>query len=148
MAWSPPSAWKPARWSTPARWSSAWPNPSDKDAVFSISEAAFRNKTAAKILKFVSVLSNPDLKAEGVVREISPVADPVTRTYMVRVTLKDPPPQLRFGMSVVGRLKLDTAPVVVLPLSAVFDKAGKPAIWVFATARQHGLAEARRGRPL
>ena len=71
------------------------------------------------------------MKADGVVREISPVADPVTRTYTVKVTLKDPPDQLRLGMSVVGRLKLETAPVVVLPLSAIFDKAGKPAIWVY-----------------
>ena len=116
--------------------------------MFSISEAAFRNKTSGQNPEVsVSVLSNPDLKAEGIVREISPVADPVTRTYLVRVTLKDPPPQLRFGMSVVGRLKLDTAPVVVLPLSAVFDKAGKPAIWVFAP-QDSTVVEARRSRPL
>ena len=38
-------------------------------------------------------------------REISPVADPATRTYTVKVTLKNPPPQLRFGMSIGGRLK-------------------------------------------
>ena len=36
-------------------------------------------------------------------REISPVADPATRTYTVKVTLKNPPPQLRFGMSIVRR---------------------------------------------
>lgn len=106
--------------------------PTDKDAVFAISEAAFRDKPGnQKPEVSISVLSNPDLKADGVVREISPIADPVTRTYMVKVTLTDPPEQLRFGMSVAGRLKLDTAPVVVLPLSAVFDKSGKPAIWVY-----------------
>lgn len=106
--------------------------PEDKDAVFALSETAFRDKPGAdKPEVTISVLSNPDLKADGVVREISPVADPVTRTYMVKVTLKDPPESLRFGMSVLGRLKVDTAPVVVLPLSAVFDKGGKAAIWVF-----------------
>ncbi len=41
-------------------------------------------------------------------REISPVADPATRTYQVKVTLKNPPEQMRFGGSVVGRLKTAT----------------------------------------
>jgi RND family efflux transporter MFP subunit len=107
--------------------------PEEKDAVFSISEAAFRNAPTKTPEISVSVLSNPSLKADGVVREISPVADPVTRTYTVKVALKNPPDALRLGMSVVGRLKLETAPVVVLPLSAVFDKAGQPAVWLFDT---------------
>lgn len=107
--------------------------PEEKDAVFSIAEAAFRNAPEKTPEVTVSVLSNPGLKADGVVREISPIADPVTRTYTVKVALKDPPESLRLGMSVVGRLKLETAPVVVLPLSAIFDKDGKPAIWMYNT---------------
>lgn len=107
--------------------------PEEKDAVFSISEAAFRNAPSKTPEVSVSVLSNPGLKADGTVREISPVADPVTRTYTVKVALKNPPESLRLGMSVVGRLKLETAPVVVLPLSAIFDKAGKPAVWLYDT---------------
>ena len=61
-------------------------------------------------------LSNPDLTVEGMVREISPVADPATRTYTVKVTLKNPPPQLRFGMSIGGRLKGQPDLAVALPL--------------------------------
>jgi RND family efflux transporter MFP subunit len=72
--------------------------------------------------------------ADGVVREISPVADPATRTYQVKVTLKSPPAEMRFGSSVVGRLKATTAPVVVLPGSALFDKGGKPAVWIVQPA--------------
>ena len=63
-------------------------------------------------------------------REISPVADPATRTYTVKVTLKNPPPQLRFGMSIGGRLKGQAALAVALPLSALFEKNGSPAVWV------------------
>ena len=70
------------------------------------------------------------LTLEGVVREISPVADPATRTYTVKVTLKNPPPQLRFGMSIGGRLKGQAALAVALPLSALFEKNGSPAVWV------------------
>ncbi len=109
--------------------------PHDKDAVFSIAEAAFRTRPANdKPEVIVSLLSNPGLVAEGVVREISPVADPATRTYQVKVSLKNPPLEMRFGSSVVGRLKATTAPVVVLPGSALFDKGGKPAVWVFQPA--------------
>lgn len=110
--------------------------PGEKDAVFSIAESAFRNRKDDNQQPEVSVslLSNPNISADGVVREISPVADPVTRTYQVKVTLNAPPPEMRFGASVVGRLKTSTAPVVTLPGSALFDKAGAPAVWVFSPA--------------
>jgi RND family efflux transporter MFP subunit len=78
-------------------------------------------------------LSNPDIVAEGVVREVSPIADPTTRTFQIKVTLNNPPEQMLFGASIRGRLKTVTAPVVVLPLSTLFDQAGKPAVWLFDT---------------
>jgi RND family efflux transporter MFP subunit len=102
----------------------------DKDGVFSIAETALldhRNEGAEVI---VWPLSNPRLTIEGMVREISPVADATTRTYAVKVTLKDPPPALRFGMSVGGRWKSSPALMVTLPLSALFEKNGAPAVWV------------------
>lgn len=105
--------------------------PEGKDAVFAIAEAAFRDRPANDRPEIiVRLLSNPEVVAEGVVREVSPVADPATRTFQVKVTLKSPPPQMRFGSSVVGRLKATTAPVVVLPGAALFEKGGKPAVWV------------------
>jgi RND family efflux transporter MFP subunit len=66
-----------------------------------------------------------------VVREISPVADSTTRTYTVKVTLKNPPPSIRFGMSIGGRWKGSAVPVIALPLSVLFEKNGAPAVWVF-----------------
>jgi RND family efflux transporter MFP subunit len=108
----------------------------DKDAVFSIAETAFEGRKADGTPSEIAVLllSNPEVSANGVVREVSPVADPTTRTYQVKVTLNNPPEQMRFGGSVVGRLKASTSPVVVLPGSALFDKGGTPAVWVFDPA--------------
>ena len=108
--------------------------PDDKDAIFSVSEAAFARKSDKLPEIVVTLLADPSISAQGVLREISPVADPATRTYKVKVTLKDPPEQMRFGASVVGRLKTKTAPVVVLPGSALFDRNGKPAVWLFDKA--------------
>jgi RND family efflux transporter MFP subunit len=104
--------------------------PDDRDGVFNIAETAFADVSDAHPEVIVWPLSNPSLTVEGVVREISPVADPATRTYTVKVTLKNPPPQLRFGVSIGGRVKGPAAFAVALPLSAVFDKNGSPAVWV------------------
>jgi multidrug efflux pump subunit AcrA (membrane-fusion protein) len=41
---------------------------------------------------------------------------------------------MRFGASVLGRLKATTAPVVVLPGSALYDKTGEPAVWIYESA--------------
>ena len=104
--------------------------PDDEDGVFNLAETAITDVRDPPPGVIVWPLSNPNLTVEGVVREISPVADPVTRTYTVKVTLKNPPPQLRFGMSIGGRLKGEAALAVELPLSALFEKNGTPAVWV------------------
>ena len=103
----------------------------DKDGVFNIAETALITEIGTTQIEIlVWPLSNPELAVEGLVREISPVADPATRTYTVKVTLKNPPPQLRFGMSIGGRLKGQAALAVALPLAALFEKNGSPAVWV------------------
>jgi multidrug efflux pump subunit AcrA (membrane-fusion protein) len=49
----------------------------------------------------------------------------------VKVTLKNPPPPLRFGMSIGSRWKGSPALLVTLPLSVLFEKGGSPAVWAF-----------------
>ena len=70
----------------------------------------------------------------GRVREISPVADPVTRTYAVRVSLKDADPLLPLGMSATVRFPSGApgAPGtkrLIVPLTAIFQKGNQPAVW-------------------
>ena len=100
------------------------------DGVFSVAETMFVQPVEERPAVLVWPLSNPELKVEGEVREISPVADAATRTYTVKVTLKNPPAQLRLGMSLGGRVKGEPERLVRLPLSALFDQAGLPAVWV------------------
>src|SRR5262249_24966090 len=61
----------------------------EKDAVFAIAESAFQNGKPNDERPEIAVqlLSSPGVITEGTVREISPIADPVTRTYLVKVTL-------------------------------------------------------------
>ena len=64
-------------------------------------------------------------------REVSPRADPVTGTFAVRVQLNDPPPQMRLGSTVTGRIKLDAAPTIQIPASALIRADGETAVWVY-----------------
>ena len=106
-------------------------DPSRKDAVFSIAEAAFGPSAPTEAVGIdVTLLSDSSVTAHGVVREVSPMADAATRTYQVKVAIADAPEAMRFGSSVSGCLSAAGTPVVVIPGSALFDTDGKPAVWV------------------
>jgi RND family efflux transporter MFP subunit len=106
--------------------------PGERVADCAVAESAFESfQPDDRPEIIVTLLSDPKISAEGVVREVSPVADSATRTYQVKVTLHNPPEQMRFGASVSGKIKAMSKPVVVLPGSALFDQAGNPAVWVY-----------------
>ena len=66
----------------------------------------------------------------GRVREVAPQADPVTRTFEVKVGLTDPPATMRLGATVVGRMQLDAAPTVEIPATALTEHDRRPAVWL------------------
>lgn len=88
----------------------------------------------------VTLASDGAVKAQGRVREIAPQADPVTRTFAVRVGLIDPPAAMRLGATVIGTVQVDTGPVIEIPASALTRIDGKPAVWIVdPTARTVAL---------
>jgi RND family efflux transporter MFP subunit len=103
--------------------------PGEREGVFNIAEGAFKNRPKDPTVT-VHLVSNPELETVGKVRYISPQADPATRTYTVRVSLPDAPPQMRLGANVVGTVTLDQGQSVTIPGSALFQKDGKPAVWL------------------
>jgi len=101
-----------------------------RDAVFDV--PAQVKDSAPKYPEVTVALSdNPKVTAAGRVREVSPRADPVTGTFAVRVRLIDPPPAMRLGSTVSGRMKIDSAPGIELPSAALVRAEGKTAVWVF-----------------
>lgn len=78
----------------------------------------------------VALAMDPAVSAFGRVREVSPRADPVTGTFAVRVRLIDPPPAMRLGSTVTGRMKLSSAPGIQVPATALVRADGKTAVWV------------------
>ena len=64
-------------------------------------------------------------------RELSPAADPVTRTYSARFSVIDPPPFIGIGMTASLTLaRPDPIPLAEVPLSAIFQQGTQPAVWV------------------
>ncbi|WP_395666030.1 efflux RND transporter periplasmic adaptor subunit [Methylocella sp.] len=100
-----------------------------RDAVFDIPAAMLRNAPANSVVN-VSLTDDPSVTAEGRVRVVDPQADPVTRTFRVRVGLVDSPEAMRLGATVVGRLQLDGGHGVLLPASALTSVDGQPAVWI------------------
>ncbi len=78
----------------------------------------------------VVLTSDPKITAMGVVREISPRADPVTGTFRVKFRMINPPAAMRLGTTVTGRMKLAAAPAIEVPPSAVFRSDRQSAVWV------------------
>jgi RND family efflux transporter MFP subunit len=103
--------------------------PGEREAVFNIAEGAFKKRPTDPTVT-VHLVSNPEIETAGKVRYISPQADPATRTYTVRVSLPEAPPQMRLGANVVGTVMLDQGQTVSIPGSALFQKDGKPAVWL------------------
>ncbi len=86
----------------------------------------------------IQLWADPAKPFHGRIREIAGGADPVTRTYAVRVTAVDPPAQAQLGMTanVVFNPSAESG-LVLLPLSALAGNDEKPAVWVIdpATSR-------------
>jgi RND family efflux transporter MFP subunit len=104
--------------------------PSELEAVFDVPDGRVGEVQPGSAV-VISELSGGGTTWAGRVREISPSADPVTRTYQVRTSIVNPPPSLRLGMTVTVTLpRVGGAPSVQLPATALFQKEGKPAVWI------------------
>jgi multidrug efflux system membrane fusion protein len=78
----------------------------------------------------LSLWTDPGRLFTGRIREVAGGADPVTRTYLVRVAVIDPPAEARLGMSANVHLRTDGDPNVVVPLTALARSRDAPAVWV------------------
>ncbi|SFT85448.1 RND family efflux transporter, MFP subunit [Selenomonas sp. GACV-9] len=76
-------------------------------------------------------------KADGVVREIAPMADSAARTYKVRVSVPEPPAGMQLGMTAnvsfapkLADAEAGSAGTALLPLSAIYQDGDTPQVWV------------------
>jgi RND family efflux transporter MFP subunit len=100
-----------------------------RDAVFNV-PARFLEQQAEDPIIRVALADAPSIVAIGRVREIGARADPVTRTFQVKVGLQDPPEAMRLGSTVIGTTERISAAVVAVPASALTQAGSSPAVWI------------------
>ncbi len=100
-----------------------------RDAVFDVPAQVIRSAPADPEIT-VALADDPSVTVKGHVREVSPQADPVTRTFKVKVTLENPPEAMRLGSTVNGSMQTTEEPVIEIPASALTRSNQQPAVWV------------------
>jgi RND family efflux transporter MFP subunit len=99
------------------------------EAVVSIPESRIdgdRNAAAT-----VTLWADADRVYAAKLREISPQADPATRTYQVRYSLLTPDAAITLGKTATVHLaSLGAGQRAKLPLAAVFRDQGQPSVWL------------------
>jgi RND family efflux transporter MFP subunit len=100
-----------------------------RDAVFDVPAQLLRSAPAEPQIT-VSLTADRSVTAKGRVREVAPQADPVTRTFTVKVGLTDPPEAMRLGATVNGTILMDAEAVFEIPAAALTNANRQPAVWV------------------
>jgi RND family efflux transporter MFP subunit len=79
----------------------------------------------------IALWADPSTVFPGRIREVAGGADPVTRTYAVRVSVLKPPPGAQLGMTANVVLNSSADPeLVLLPLTALARQGNDAAVWV------------------
>jgi len=100
-----------------------------RDAVFDVPAQLLRSAPSDTQIT-VRLTDDTSVTTTGRVREVAAQADPVTRTFEVKVGLSDPPEAMRLGATVAGSIKLASEPVIEIPASALTELNRQPAVWI------------------
>jgi RND family efflux transporter MFP subunit len=107
-------------------------DPNEREGVFAVADTAIGLAYVGLPIR-VRLKSDPSISTVGPIREIAPNADPVTRTYAVRVTLPNPPEAMRLGAIVIGRPEVASQEVIRIPSGALLQ-TDTPSVWVIEGA--------------
>jgi RND family efflux transporter MFP subunit len=110
----------------------------EKEAVVAIPETLISR--ASQGMASVTLWSDPGKTYAAKLREVAPMADPATRTFLAKFLLPDADDRVSFGMTATLTLA-DPAKVRVarLPLGALFNQGGTSSIYVVDSAGQVAL---------
>ncbi|CDX31614.1 Efflux transporter, RND family, MFP subunit [Mesorhizobium sp. ORS 3359] len=101
----------------------------DRDAVFNVHETLVAQTPPSPAVT-ITLLSDPQVRAVGKVREISPAVDTQSGSIRVKVGIPDTPAGMPLGAAVIGTVSAKPVRAILLPWQALTSAAGKPAVWV------------------
>lgn len=79
----------------------------------------------------VRTWARPNQVVPGKLRELSPVADPVTRTYTAKIAIPNASDDIRLGMTAYVAFAAKTQNALIkLPLTSLFQDKSATAVWV------------------
>ena len=105
--------------------------PDVRDALVDIPDDLI-GKVATGMVFVARLQAAPDTVAHAVVREIGPLADDVTRTHRVRLTLTDASSAFRLGTTLSLTRETPVAAHMLVPADAVMRQDGKAFVWILA----------------
>ncbi len=105
----------------------------DIDAVCDVPENILNGLTIGQRAN-VTVGSLPGKTFVATLRELSPAADPQSRSFRAKFTIANPSPELRLGLTANIAFEqtagLSTEPTFTLPATALFHEGPEPALWI------------------
>lgn len=102
----------------------------DREVVISIPENRLAELNDAKDIG-ISLWADPSKTYKGRIREVSPAADPVTRTYAAKITVLNADAGVKLGMTANAYLRgVQRNAAAMLPATAMFQDNGHAAVWV------------------
>ncbi len=99
------------------------------DAVFDVPASLMRQVSPDAVIS-IALTDDPTVRTTGRVREVAPQADPVTRSFQVKVGLVEQPGAMRLGVTVTGQTHMLAMNGIELPATALTTVETRPAVWV------------------
>lgn len=78
----------------------------------------------------VRTWANPELALDGRLRELSPIADPATRTFTAKIALPKAGNEVQLGMTATVSFGSEASPGIRLPMTALFNHKDSTAVWI------------------
>ncbi|MEI6525806.1 MAG: efflux RND transporter periplasmic adaptor subunit [Planctomycetota bacterium] len=104
-----------------------WVHGTELEAVVSVPESM--QQALSQSRASVEFWSMPGVSVPCTLREISPIADPASRTYDAKFTLVDPPTGLAIGMTANVVIYRDQEDGFSIPMGAIAESQGSPIVW-------------------
>jgi RND family efflux transporter MFP subunit len=101
----------------------------EKEAVVALPETWLGEARSSRAM--VQLWADPKRRFTARLRELSPQADAMTRTYAARFTIENPDDTVALGMTATVTLsRTSDASVAKLPLAAIFNRGTGPSVYV------------------
>ncbi|MFN7738112.1 MAG: efflux RND transporter periplasmic adaptor subunit [Pirellula sp.] len=104
-----------------------WAHGDELEAVVSIPESLHQEIKNHDVE--ISFWSRPNDRIQGKLRELSPIADPLSRTYDARFQLIDPPTDLAIGLTATVHLLQSRNEGTRIPMGAIANGNTQPMVW-------------------